>query len=57
MLLLVKSQTVELMRMVGEERSVVWEPAQGSVGSGNRARRRAGGGASGGRREAMGSSL
>lgn len=43
--------------MVGEERSVVWEPAQGSARSGNRARRRAGGGASGGRREAMGSSL
>lgn len=57
MLLLVKSQTVELMRMVGEERSVVWEPAQGSARSGNRARRRAGGGASRGRREAMGSSL
>lgn len=55
MLLLVKSQTVELMRIMGEEKSVVWEAAQGSARSGNRAGRRAGGGASRGRREATGS--
>lgn len=55
-MLLVKSQTVELTRTV-RERSMVWEPAQRPARSGNRARRRAGGGASRGRREAMGSSL